>query len=446
MNEPRSGTGPDGTGASDPIARAVRAMGEGPLTEEKLRAHVFPLFSRVLSRGEIYLANHSLGRPPDRAGEDVARAMDAWYRDMDDAWGLWLDEIAFFRASVAGLLGLDRTDAVVPKTAAGQALRAVLNAIPKDTVRVVATRGEFDSIDFILKTYARRGRAGVEFVEPAGDLLFHAKDIREAVRRHSPDLLVVSRVCYATGQEIPELRELIAETHARGGLTLVDAYHAVGAMPVSMPALDADFMIGGSYKYTRGGPGACWLAVHPRHLSRGHSPALRTLDTGWFAKKDTFAFERPDEPLLSPGGDAWLESTPAVLPFFQARAGLELTIALRPDRLRAYNLEQQELLRSMLRARGVEVRDIRPRGAFLLLQSPDATAMVRALKARGVNTDSRLGHVRLCPDILNTREELARAAEIVADVAGGRRVSSRGDGQGSALDQPGEHGRPERDG
>ena len=55
MNEPRSGTGPDGTGASDPIARAVRAMGEGPLTEEKLRA-------RLMARAE------------KRAGRDRALA------------------------------------------------------------------------------------------------------------------------------------------------------------------------------------------------------------------------------------------------------------------------------------------------------------------------------------------------------------------------------------
>jgi kynureninase len=45
-------------------------------------------FSRVLERDEIYLANHSLGRPPDRMAEDVRAALDAWYRDMDGAWQL----------------------------------------------------------------------------------------------------------------------------------------------------------------------------------------------------------------------------------------------------------------------------------------------------------------------------------------------------------------------
>ena len=48
------------------IASAVSALGPGPLTEEGLVRHIHPLFSRVLQRQEIYLSNHSLGRPLDR--------------------------------------------------------------------------------------------------------------------------------------------------------------------------------------------------------------------------------------------------------------------------------------------------------------------------------------------------------------------------------------------
>src|SRR2546430_12883348 len=59
--------------------------------------------------------------------------------------------------------------------------------------------------------------------------------------------------------------------------------------------------------------------VHPRHHG------LRTLDTGWFAKQDVFAYLRPEPPQFAPGGDGWLESTPPVLAPFQALAGLEIT-------------------------------------------------------------------------------------------------------------------------
>ena len=104
-------------------------MIEGPLAEDKLRAELWPRFARVRAREEIYLANHSLGRPPDRTAADVCAALDAWYRDMDGAWTPWLEARERFRALTAQLVGARRTDCVVPKTSAAQGLRAVLNAL-----------------------------------------------------------------------------------------------------------------------------------------------------------------------------------------------------------------------------------------------------------------------------------------------------------------------------
>ena len=123
------------------------------MDEAWLKQHVWPRFSRVLARGGIYLANHSLGRPPDRAAEDVREALDAWYRDMDGAWDGWLKARQRFRARTAQLVGAARSDCIVPKMSAGQGLRAVLNALAGKP-RVVTSDGEFDSIDFILRVYS----------------------------------------------------------------------------------------------------------------------------------------------------------------------------------------------------------------------------------------------------------------------------------------------------
>src|SRR5689334_25032623 len=93
--------------------------------EDWLRQHVWPRFSRVLARQGIYLANHSLGRPPDRTADDVRAALDAWYRDLDGAWDLWMDARESFRALTGKLLNV-AAGSIVPKTSAGQGLRAVL--------------------------------------------------------------------------------------------------------------------------------------------------------------------------------------------------------------------------------------------------------------------------------------------------------------------------------
>lgn len=401
------------------IARAAAALGAGELREETLLRHIAPLFSRVLKRSEIYLANHSLGRPLDMLESDVREALDAWYTDMDGAWDVWMREMATFRNNVACLIGLGRADAVVPKTSAGQGLRAVLNAIPAERPRVISTRAEFDSIDFILKTYSKRGRAHVDWIAPrerAGSApLMETDDILHAISAGSPDVVVISHIFYATGQRIDRLEEIIAASHAKNAIVVLDAFHSAGVIPVDFERIGADFALGGSYKYTRGGAGAAWLAIHPRHLE---NPRLRTLDTGWFAKRDTFGFERPEEPLLATGGDAWLEATPAPLPLFQARSGLQLVLAIGVERLRRFSLEQLAFLESELTSAGLRVRRGGPTpeqsGAFLLVPHDDAHRASAALKAAGLNVDARLGHLRFCPDIVTTSDDIRRAASITA--------------------------------
>lgn len=387
-----------------------------PLTEAGLREHVWPRFSRVLQRDEIYLANHSLGRPLDQTANDIREAVDLWYERLDGVWdeGGWMDEARRFRDNIARLIGLSKPGDVVPKMSAGQGLRAVLNAIPKQRVTVLATRGEFDSIDFILKTYRERGRAKVRWVEPkpGSPALFDVVDILEAIEP-GIHLVVVSAVVFSTGQVLDDLEAIIESAHSVGARVLIDAYHAAGVIPLSMDALGCDFMVGGSYKYIRGGTGACWLAIHPRAME------LRTLDTGWFAKRDVWSYARPEEPLRADGGDGWLESTPAILPFYQARAGLEFKLEIGVDRLRAYGLEQLAILREAFRREGVPFFDPpHPErfGAFALVPHARAKELRQALYSVGVNTDMRSGNVRFGPDILNPAEELEEAARRTAEL------------------------------
>jgi kynureninase len=415
---------------TDPIAAALANLGAGPLTHDGLRAHIDPLFSRVLKREEIYLANHSLGRPLDRMAEDIRAALDAWYADMDGAWGLWMERLGQYRSLMARLIGCGRADVIIPKTSAGQALRTALGSLPTTKPRVLTTTGEFDSIEIVLKAWRDRGRAEVEFVPPGEGGLFRVDDL---IAKLSPeiDAVVVSQVSYANGQVVEDLPRLVEAAHAQGAVVIIDTYHAAGAMPVGFDELGADFAIGGNYKYTRGGAGAAWLAVHPRHLRKKAHPAsvdgLFPLDTGWFAKADPFDWSRPEEPLFAAGGDGWVESTPPVLAFIQAIAGLELTVGLGVERLRAYNLSQQETLVAALRAHGVEPRVLPAHGAFVLVPTEDLKGSIAALKARGVNADGRpdpalargdtkRGQVRLCPDILTRDEEIERAAGVVGEV------------------------------
>jgi len=422
MNDPRAPV-------SGAVADAAFALAAGPWTDDRVARHLAPLFSRHLAAlaGRIYLANHSLGRPLDATADDVEDGMSAWYEAMGDAWDAWEAEEQAHRRRLAALLGAPRPDAVVPKTSAGQGLRAVLGTFDRPP-RVVSTHGEFDSLDVILREWARRGRLELSQVAPrapeAGASALPSYVVDDVIAAVTPgtDLVVVSEVMFQTGERLADIARLCAHAHACGAKVLVDVYHSLAVLPVDVGATDVDFAVGGSYKYLRGGPGACFLYVAPRWLDAG----LRTLDTGWFAKDRRFDYQRPDPPAFAEGGDSWLESTPPVLAAFQARAGQELVIALGVVALRADSLARQRRLVDALASQGVRaVGGDEGRGAFVVvpIDGPDGTArrVAEVLAQRGVIADAREAWLRLCPDPLTSVPDLARAASALAAVLAAER-------------------------
>jgi kynureninase len=390
------------------LQRAISGLGSDSLEQDSLQLHIAPLFSRVLASKSLYLANHSLGRPLDAMADDVAEATSAWYSELGDAWDAWLGERQAFRTRIATLIGAPSADCVIPKTSAGQGLRTVLNTLP-GKLRVISTRGEFDSIDVILKQYAALERIELQWVEPNAGGDFTIEPVMDAVNHgKGADLVVISQVMFMTGQTVKHLDTLAQVCHQRGTKLLVDSYHAVGVIPVDVVQLGADFVIGGSYKYLRGGPGACFLYIAPGVLEAG----LRPLDIGWFANLDPFGYQRPDLPVLAHGGNGFLESTPPVLTWYQARSGLEFTLAMGVERLRAYSLKQLDALRGYLTDSGIHTvkGGDEDHGAFLAIRVAKALEFSAKLELEGIICDARGQWLRLCPDCLTRGEDLRRAA------------------------------------
>jgi kynureninase len=397
------------------LANAGAAIGNGALTEEGLRLHVFPLFSKTLAAPGIYLANHSLGRPLDQTEDDLCEGFRLWQTRLGDAWDQWMEEEQGHRSRLAQLIGASKADCIVPKTSAGQGLRAALNALP-GVPRVVSTTTEFDSIDVILKQYAAVGKISVQFVScEASDGSIDLSKLME--KSHAgADLVVISQVMFMTGRVVPNLQLLAEQCHQVGARLLVDAYHSVGVFPVDVTSMNADFMIGGSYKYLRGGPGAAFLYVSPDALSSG----LKPIDIGWFAKDHPFLYERPDPPRFADGGSAFLESTPTVLTYYQARAGQQLALRLGVERIRAYNLDRLSRLKRYLSDFGIESEGAdEGHGGFLTIENPAAVSLSEALERRGITTDARGRWLRLSPDYLTLDSALREVAATVATVLEG---------------------------
>lgn len=395
------------------LDRALSALGPAALTEDELRRHIFPLFAKTLAAPGIYLANHSLGRPLDQTEADLREGFALWQAKLGNAWDDWLDAEQQHRARIARIIHASRPDCIVPKVSAGQGLRTVLNALSPasgNLPRVLTTASEFDSVDIILRQYAAVGRIRLRAISchaPDGSL--NLAPLFEAIP--DADLIVISQVLFTTGQVVSGLDRLAAHCHQHGARLLVDAYHAIGVFPVDVATMQADFMLGGSYKYLRGGPGAAFLYISPDALNSG----LRPIDIGWFAKEQRFLYQRPDPPRFATGGDAFLESTPPVLTYYQARAGQQFTLLLGVRRIREYSLDRLRRLQQYLAAAGIAAQGANEQhGAFLTIEHPEAPALAARLEEQGIITDARHRWLRLSPDILTTDAQMREAATVIS--------------------------------
>lgn len=107
------------------------------------------------------------------------------------------------------------------------------------------------------------------------DFFAHADSSTKAV--------LISHVSWQTGELLP-IAEICAEAHSRGLVTIVDGAQAVGAVPVDLAAINADFYAFPAQKWTLGPEGIGGLYVADRVIERA---------TQTFA--GPFSFTAPDE-------------------------------------------------------------------------------------------------------------------------------------------------------
>jgi kynureninase len=93
------------------------------------------------------------------------------------------------------------------------------------------------------------------------------------------------------------------------------------------------------------------------------------------------------------------------------------TLAIGVDRLRCYSVKQQKAIESLLQKQGIPfLGQSEERGAFIAIPHPQSEFIAKSLISAGVICDAREGLLRLCPDILNTQDELITAVDKLAEI------------------------------
>jgi kynureninase len=354
---------------------------------------------RVADR--LFLTGHSHQAWPDVAREGQLEAFADAALHVDEKWDRAFAKAEAVRDGFGRVLG-EPGAAIALGQNTHELVTRFLSALdlPRRP-RLITSDGEFHTLR---RQLARLGEAGLEIVRlearPADTL---AERMAAALDERTSAVLV-SAVLFETAHIVPGLGELADACADAGAELLVDAYHALGALPFDVTAerLESAWIVGGGYKYLQLGEGNCFLRLPPQ------AEATRPVLTGWFAEFELLAAEREDTAVGYPSGGARFAGSTydpssnyraaRVFAFFEERG-------LTPELLRASYLHQTGLLAERFDAFGAPeelmTRDrsapLESFGGFLAVECPQAGEVAQRLAEEGVQIDARGRYFRLGP-------------------------------------------------
>jgi kynureninase len=368
----------------------------------------FPILSST-----TYLVSNSLGAMPRGVPERLAVYVDEWAELGVRAWARgWWEMPVTVGDEVAPLLGAGSGEvAMVPNVTMAQA--AVLSALdyapPRDTI--VMTALDFPSVRYVYERLATRLGARIRVVESDDGIAVDAQRVIAAIDERTR-LVAISHVLFRSAY-IMDVDAICRAAHDAGALVSLDAFHAVGVIPVDVRRSGADFVTGGVLKWLCGGPGACFLYVAPS-LRDTLEPAL----TGWQAHARPFAFE--PEMDYTGGAFRWLNGTPVIPALYAAIEGPRIVKRAGVSAIREKSVRQTGRLIQLADDRGFRVhapRDASHRGGTVAIRVPHAYEVSKALLARDILVDYRPeAGIRIAPHFYTTDDELDLAVAAMDEI------------------------------
>jgi kynureninase len=358
-------------------------------------------YSSFCVADRLLLTGHSHQAWPDVAREGQLEAYEDAALHVDEKWGRAFAKAERVRNGFRRLLGDPGAEIALAQNTHELVTRFLSALDLRRRPRLITSDGEFHTLR---RQLARLGEEGLDVVrlhaEPAETL---AERMAAALDERTSAVLV-SAVLFETGRIVPHLDALARACAGAGAELLVDAYHALGALPFGIGELEleAAWVVGGGYKYLQLGEGNCFLRLPPQ------AEALRPVLTGWFAEFDELAAGRADKRVTyASGGARFAGSTydptshyrgARVFDFFEERG-------LSPEFLRTVYLHQTGLLAHCFDELGAPESLIKREravpldgfGGFLALECPHSAAVARRLADAGVLTDARGRYLRLGP-------------------------------------------------
>jgi kynureninase len=362
----------------------------------------FPLLAN-----RTYLATHSLGPLLHETFLDVQaythtlylgrRALPKWLERYEEMFGL----IEILLNAPTGSITLAPS-----ATAAQAAIAATIQPNAKRN-RIIVTDLDFPSCRYMWKSQIHRGFEIIE-VEATNGMQIEAANLIAQIDERVA-VVAVSLVSYLNSARL-DIHPIIEAAHAVGAIVVLDAYQAIGTIPVDVAALDADVVVGGTHKWLCGGVGLAFAYVRPSLAEQ-----LDPVYPGWFAHIQPTVFAETFTPAM--GARRFQQGTPSLEPIYTSRAGLKFAIEVGVERIHQRNIELTTFLMNCADAYGISIntpRSPHQRGGTVCLEIDRAETVVQELAEIGIDVDTRSSQrIRVSPHPCNTEAECQQLIESV---------------------------------
>jgi kynureninase len=369
----------------------------------------FPITQRT-----NYLINNSLGAMPAAARRSVQQFLDQWesrgVRAWGDGWWVLQEQVG---DTIAGVIGAQRGTVSMHQNIA-VAQEMILSCFRFDGARkrIVYADRNFPSDQYIYEARAAHGAELVR-VPAAGDGISTDPEQVAAAIDDRTLLVAIDHVMFRSAA-IVDTAPIVAKARKHGAFVVLDTFHSAGIVPLDAEALGVHAIVGGALKWLCGGPGNCFLWVHP-----DAAKALRPSFTGWAAHKQPFAFSPAGQDYRDDGG-RFFTGTPNVPALAAGKEGIATIAEVGVAAIRAKSQRQTQLLIAHAQQAGLAIRSpLAPerRGGHVALDVPHGYAVCQALSAREIVVDFRPdAGLRVAPHFYNRDDEVVAAVRAIREI------------------------------
>ncbi len=358
----------------------------------------FPILSNC-----TYLISNSLGAMPCSVYGKMNEYAETWATRGVRAWEeCWWQLNAEVGNSIAPLIGAGENEISMHTNISS--LQSILLSsfnFSKNKNKIVYSNLEFPSDMYVFEKFATSLGAKLKIIksdnliEPPTEKIINAIDEKTLI-------VPLSHVLFKSAY-IMDVKAIVKKAHSVGAIVILDAYHAVGTIPVDVKKLGVDILIGGVLKWLCSGPGGVFLWMKPS-LRKKLEPKI----TGWLAHENPFAFEKKMK--YTQGVYKFLNGTPSIPALYAAQEGPKIISKVGIENIREKSIHQTSLIVDEAQKEGYKINtplNYKVRGGTVTLDMPDSYMISKALLKKNIIIDYREGAgIRFAPHFYNSDDEI----------------------------------------